>query len=297
MDLESLKMFCLVVEEGSISRAAKLVYVSQPAVTRKIHQLENFYGAPLFDRSNGKMTLTNAGKVLYPLAKSIVEEIQTSREAVKQMTGDKNFQLSVGATLTIGEYLLPSLLGQFKKLVPDVKLSLSISNTPSVINRLVDRKIDIGFVEGIVEDDHFHRKKLVDDELILVCGKDHPWKNRAEIDLQDLTKEHMIWREKSSGTRLIIENMFKKYGLLDQMNHYMELGSTQAVKAAIESGLGIGILPKITVARELQFGFLHEVKIKNVSIKRNLWMLERPDRFRKEIVDEFVDFIHKAMSS
>lgn len=290
-------MFCLVVEEGSISRAAKLVYVSQPAVTRKIHQLENFYGAPLFDRSNGKMTLTNAGKVLYPLAKSIVEEIQTSREAVKQMTGDKNFQLSVGATLTIGEYLLPSLLGQFKKLVPDVKLSLSISNTPSVINRLVDRKIDIGFVEGIVEDDYFHRKKLVDDELILVCGKDHPWKKRAEIDLQDLTKEHMIWREKSSGTRLIIENMFKKYGLLDQMNHYMELGSTQAVKAAIESGLGIGILPKITVARELQFGFLHEVKIKNVSIKRNLWMLERPDRFRKEIVDEFVDFIHKAMSS
>ncbi|MEK5269797.1 LysR family transcriptional regulator [Aeribacillus sp. FSL K6-8394] len=297
MDLESLKMFCLVVEEGSISRAAKLVYVSQPAVTRKIHQLEDYYGTPLFDRSNGKMTLTKAGKMLYPIAKNIVEEIQQSKEAVKEITGHKDFTLSVGATLTIGEYLLPSLLGKFKKEVPDVKLSLAISNTPGIIDRLVDRKIDIGFVEGVVENSIFHVKKLVDDELILVCGREHPLKKKKQIDIEELAKEKMIWREKNSGTRLIIENTLKKYGVLDKINYYMELGSTQAVKAAIESGLGIGFLPRITVSRELKYGYLYELKIKDVEIKRHLSILSRTERFRKEIVDEFIDFIYKKMVS
>jgi DNA-binding transcriptional LysR family regulator len=289
LNIENLKMFCLVVDEGSISQAARLSFVSQPAVTRQINQLENFYGTLLFDRTGGRLKVTEAGKILYPYAKTIVNDFNRSKEAVQQETGKYNANLQVGATFTIGEYLLPSLLGRFKKQKPDIKVTLTIKNTPSILEDLTNDVIDLALVEGIVENNDLTVEKFADDELILVCAPDHKWEKK--IDLEELVNERMIWRESISGTRLIVENMLKEYGVLEKIDSYMEIGSTQAIKSAVEAGLGVSILPRLTVSRELEQGTLREVSMDGVNLTRNLWMVRKPQRFSKAWISDFLELI------
>jgi DNA-binding transcriptional LysR family regulator len=291
LKLENLKMFCLVVDEGSISQAARLSFLSQPAVTRQIHQLENYYNTLLFDREEGRLRVTEAGKLLYPFAKAIVNDFNHSKEVIQQSTGKYNANLIVGASLTIGEYLLPSLLGRFKKQQPEIKVTLTIKNTPRVLEDLSNDVIDLALVEGLVENTDFIVDKFAEDELILVCPSDHPWKDRKEIQLEELGNERMIWRESISGTRLIVENMLREYGVLEKIESYMEIGSTQAIKSAVEAGLGISILPRLTVARELEQGFLREVNIYRINMARNLWLVRKNKRFNKIGVSKFVDFL------
>jgi DNA-binding transcriptional LysR family regulator len=285
-------MFCLVVDEGSISQAARLSYVSQPAVTRQIHQLENFYGALLFDRSDGKLKVTGAGKMLYPFAKSIVHDFYRSKESIKQAMGEYHTNLHVGASFTIGEYLLPSLLGRYKKQTPDIKVTLTIKNTPGVLEDLSNDVIDMALVEGLVENKEFIVEKFADDELIVVCSPEHTW--GEQIQIEELIHERMIWRESGSGTRLIVENSLREHGIVEKMESYMELGSTQAIKSAVEAGLGISILPRLTVARELKLGLLREVGIEGVIISRNLWLVKKQQRFNKIGVSRFLEFIQNS---
>ncbi|WP_163099743.1 LysR family transcriptional regulator [Peribacillus alkalitolerans] len=291
MNIENLKMFCLVVDLGSISQAARLNYVSQPAVTRQIHQLENFYGTLLFDRADGRLRVTEAGQMLYPFAKVIVDDFNRSIETIRQLKGGNDENLKIGASLTIGDYLLPSLLGSFKKINPDIKLTLNISNTPSILEDLSNDLIDIALVEGIVENTNFIVEEFREDELVLICSIDHPWSDRNEITVEELINDRMIWRESISGTRLIVENSLKEFGILDKLDSYLEIGSTQAIKSAVEAGLGISILPRLTVSRELKLGLLCNIKMKEVELKRNLWLVRKPKRFDKLIVSNFIDFI------
>ncbi|MBM7587480.1 DNA-binding transcriptional LysR family regulator [Bacillus pakistanensis] len=291
MNIESMKMFCLVVDEGSISQAARLSFVSQPAVTRQIQQLESYYDTLLFDRADGKMMVTETGKMLYPFAKAIVNDFNHSKEVIQRATGEFHANLRVGASLTIGEYFLPSLLGRFKKQAPEIHVTLTIKNTPSILENLSNDVIDLALVEGIVENNEFIIEKFADDELILVYPSDHPWRDRNDINIEELANERMIWRESISGTRLIVENMLREYGVLDKIESYMEISSTQAIKSAVEAGLGISVLPRLTVARELEQGLLHEMKIQDIHMKRNLWLVKKPQRFNRICVSKFIEFI------
>jgi LysR family transcriptional regulator, transcriptional activator of the cysJI operon len=286
-----MKMFCLVVDEGSISQAARLSFVSQPAVTRQIQQLESYYDTLLFDRAEGKLIVTETGKMLYPFAKAIVNDFNHSKEVIQRATGEFHANLRVGASLTIGEYLLPSLLGRFKKQSPEINVTLTIKNTPSILENLSNDVIDLAMVEGIVENNDFIIEKFADDELVLVYPSDHPWRDRNEINIEELANERMIWRESISGTRLIVENMLRKYGVLDKIESYMEISSTQAIKSAVEAGLGISVLPRLTVARELEQGLLREMKIRDIQMKRNLWLVKKPQRFNRMGVSKFIEFI------
>jgi len=296
MNIESLRMFCLVVDEGTVSKAARIGFVSQPAVTRQIQHLEDFYGTLLFDRVDGKLKLSAAGKILYPYAKAISNDFQLSIEAIHQATGQLNESLRIGASLTIGEYYLPSLLGIFKKQAPDIKVSLVIRNTANIMDALLNDEVDIALVEGVVEQDHndYRVKKFADDELVLLHSPDHPWRDKTEITIEELLQEGIISRESESGTRVIVENVLREKGILDQIINVMELGTTQAIKSAIEAGLGIGILSKLAVKRELKLGHLRKVNVKNLTFKRNLWLVEKTQRFHKNSVREFLEFIQQT---
>lgn len=287
-------MFCLVVEEGSISQAAKKRYLSQPAATRQIHQLEDAYGTLLFERIDGKLKISKAGEVVYPIAKAIVKDYQRSIDAVNELTKDHQAHLKIGASLTIGEYLLPELLGQFKKQHLDIQISLEIGNSPNVLDSLWNDTIDLALVEGAVEDKHLNIKKFADDELILVCSSDHRWNERDEINIQELSRERMIWREENSGTRAIIEGVLEQYNVLEHIESYMELGSTQAIKGAVKANLGISILPEIAVAQELKQNTLSKINMTDIDLRRELWLVQKPQRFHQAGVDKLIRFINEV---
>ncbi|QTN00759.1 LysR family transcriptional regulator [Sediminibacillus dalangtanensis] len=291
MNIESLRMFCRVVDEGSISQAARSSYVTQPAVTRQIRQLENRYGTLLFDRTDGKLLLSDAGKTLYGYAKEIVELDNISYEAMQELIGVQASVLKVGASLTIGEYLLPGLLGNFKKQHEEIKFSLSIGNTPYILAKLEENEVDIALVESTVDNDNFKVRKFADDELILVTAHNHRWATRDYIDVQELVEEKMIWREKDSGTRLIVENALDDRGVLEGIQHAMELGSMQSIKSAVEADLGVSILPRLTVTKELKYKALREVTVKDFSIMRDLWIVQKQRRFKKSAETDFEEFL------
>ncbi|SFD89535.1 DNA-binding transcriptional regulator, LysR family [Lentibacillus persicus] len=291
MNIETFKTFCLVVEVGSVSQAAKLSFVSQPTVSKQIQQLESAYDALLFERKNGRLSLTANGEILYPYARSIVDAYNRSQASIQEKLEHANTTLTIGASYTIGEYLLPSLLGKFKKEHPEVKLSLSINNTPKILDELANDVLDLALVEGVIHDDDLLAENFADDELVLIHPPEHPWREREGIDIEEITHERMLWREAASGTRLMIEKFLNDNNVLDKMGNYMELGTTQAIKSAVEAGLGVSIVSRLTVAQELKQGMLKEVPIRHLTLKRDLWLVRKNERFHKNNAVSFVNFI------
>lgn len=294
MNIDNLKMFCRVVEVGSISEAARMSFVTQPAVTNQIRYLEKHYGAALFDRTGGKLKTTEAGRILYPYAKEMINYLRQSEEAVKEVLQGYESTLSIGASLTIGEYLLPGILGAFQKENKNISFNLTIGNTPRVLSQLENHEIDVALVEGIVENKNLQVSKFAEDELILVIPSNHRWNNRNEIDIEELPEEKMIWREKNSGARNIIEVIFKEHHILEKVRSRMELGSTQAIKSAVEAGLGIGIIPKLSVVRELEMGVIKHIAISGITMSRHLWVVQRPSRFPQKNINQFISFLAKV---
>lgn len=297
MNIDNLEMFCKVIEQGSISQVARSSYVTQPAVTSKIRQMENHYGVALFDRDGGTIRVTNAGSKLYPYAKEIVEYYKRSQEVMGNISNDKEETLHVGASLTIGEYLLPKVLGKFQKKYRNIEFSLAIGNTPTIISKLESSEIDIALVEGKVMHKDFHIEKFAKDELILIIPKNHRWKNQERINIEDLTEERLLLREKDADARKIIESVFAENNVLEEIRQYLELGSTQAIISGVESGLGVGIIPKLSVAHELELGAVTHMPISNITISRDLWIVKRTTRFPKNSINLFTQFLKDRKSN
>jgi LysR family transcriptional regulator, transcriptional activator of the cysJI operon len=291
MNMEGLRLFCLVVDEGSISQAARLSFVSQPAVTRQIKQLEDFYKVQLFARDSGKLILTEAGKLLYPYAKEIIYYGKRSIDAVQEITDSHSSVLQIGASPTIGEYLLPQLLGNFMKSSPELKFSISIANTPTILGQLKDNNIDVALVEGGVSDKTLKKEMFFQDELIIVISLKHRWAERISVSVNELEEEKMIWREADSGTRYIVQKALEEHHVLERIRSTLELGSYQSIKSAVEADLGISILPSLTVLKELEYGTLKEIKVNDLQITRDLHLVQKNQRFKKNSATEFIDFI------
>lgn len=291
MNIDNLRIFCRVVEEGSITKAAELSFVSQPAVTRQVRQLESSYGTALLNRNGGKIRLTEAGKIIYPYAKEILALNRAAYESIQEHLGKMDKILHIGASLTIGEYLLPALIGRFKKRYPDIKFSLSIGNTPYMLEKLEDNEIDIALVEGVFQNDRYKKQIFADDELILVAVYDHRWRKREQISIHELPEEKMIWREQESGTRFVVEEALKEHNVLEKIDNAMELGSMQAIKSAVEANLGVSILPKLTVQNEIKYRTLREIPISDFHLTRDFWMVKKQRRFKNEAQERFEEYL------
>jgi DNA-binding transcriptional LysR family regulator len=284
-----LKVFCTVAETKSFSKTSEIIHLTQPAVSLQIQALEEKYETKLFDRSSSKVNLTPAGEVLYKYAKDILALYASAEKVISEMTGLVKGSITIGAGSTIGNYLLPRVITDFRKAHPKIKVHLLIGNMQKVIELLNSGNINIGFVEGDVKRHKMFSEKLVSDELLVIVPHHHQWAQRKEISATELIGEPFIFREAGSSTRQTIEKFLSKHGITTQeMKVSMVLGSTEAIKDAVENGLGISIISQWAARKENKYGTLHLINLKEEKIVRNFSLLIYKNSVSTHAVDEFL---------
>ncbi len=292
MEDHKLKVFCTVAETKSFSKTSEIIHLTQPAVSLQIQALEEVYETKLFDRSSGTVTLTPAGEVLYKYAKEILALYASAEKVIGKLTALVKGSITIGASSNIGNYLLPSVITDFRKTHPKIKIHLLVGNTKRVVELLNSGNIDLGLVEGDVVRQKIVAKKLISDELLMIVSPNHPWAKKKEVSITDLVKEPFIFREAGSGTRQMIEKFLNRHEItLQDMKISIVLGSTEAIKDAVENGLGVSIISRWAARKEIKYGTLRILSIKEEKIVRDFSLIINKNLVSSNALDEFLAFL------
>lgn len=293
MEDHKLKVFCTVAETKSFSKTSEIIHLTQPAVSLQIQALEEIYETKLFDRSSSTVTLTPSGEILYKYAKEILALYATAEKVIGKLIGIVKGSITIGAGSNIGNYLLPSVITDFKSTHPKIKIHLQVGNTKRVIELLNSGNIDLGLVEGDVVRQKMIVKKLISDELLVIVSPNHPWAKKKEVSISDLTREPFIFREAGSGTRQIIEKFLARHGITpNDMRISVVLGSTEAIKDAVESGLGISIISRWAARKESKYGTLCPLSLKEEKMVRDFSLVINKGAVSSNALDEFLTYLN-----
>jgi len=288
-----LQVFHIVAGVLSFTRAAEVLHMTQPAVTHQIRQLEEELNARLFDRSNNRISLTAAGERVLEYAERIIALYGEMDESVKALTGDRAGLITIGASTTIAEYMLPGLLGDFRQHFPDVQIRLRVANSDAIVAMVADNIIDLGVVEGEVDNQLLRVERCQQDELLLISLPEHPLASHESIEPLALTAFPFIHREDGSGTRSVIERYLQDHGVDEHsLNRPFELGSTEAIKGAVQAGMGISIVSGVTVSRELALKQLVARPL-DPPLLRPFYFVRQRQQFRTHLMDELFQFARK----
>ena len=285
-----LQVFHAVARLLSFTKAAEVLHMTQPAVTFQIRQLEEQFDTRLFDRAHNRVSLTEAGHVTFEYAEIIFEKYSEMENAVREITGNINGSLTLGASTTISEYMLPALLGDFKQKNPEVLLKLRVSNTEGIVSMVENNVIDLGIVEGPVTNKNLLVEFCRKDDLVAVVPADHELANEKSINVKQMLNHPFICREEGSGTREVIVEYLKSQGLgKHALKACLELGSPEAVKGAIEAGLGISILSNVSVSKEVKLGILKTIPL-DPPLNREFSFVRQRQKFRVRTMEELLEF-------
>ncbi|MDP4125777.1 MAG: LysR family transcriptional regulator [Bacillota bacterium] len=272
---QHFNVFKVVAETKNITLASKKLHMSQPSISLQIQNLENHYGARFFERTNKGVTLTREGEIFYTHIRSILNILADAKEQICAISQDQRRMIFLGATLTIGEYILPNILALLYKTNPGVDFKVKIANTEQITQDILEKKMHIGLIEGPVPRyKDLNVESFWEDELVVVIPFFHPWASRNSITIAELPLERLVTREEGSGTRKVMEIALKERGLdISQLNITMELGSTHAIKQVVSAGLGITIISSLTVRRECDQKIFKTLKIQDAPVYRPLSIL------------------------
>ncbi|HET9781222.1 MAG TPA: LysR substrate-binding domain-containing protein [Candidatus Dormibacteraeota bacterium] len=290
--LRQLRTFKTVADMSSFSLAASRLKLSQPSVSYQVKELEEALGLPLLDRLGKRVQLTEAGTLLYGYARRMLEVLDDATVALEEMRGIKRGTLRVGASTTVGIYLLPAALGAFKKLHPGLVISLEIGTRARVQEQVLENELDLAVVGPALKDPDLAIIPFLADELVVVAPAAHPLSGRSNLTLKDLADQPFVMREAASGSRWSLEKEARKSGV--KLTVAMELGSNGAIKHAVESGLGLAVLSRYACALELSSGRLVELDVRGFPIKRDWHIVHLKRRKLPTSVTEFIDFLKKA---
>lgn len=294
MDDHKLKVFCTVAETKSFSKASEIIRLTQPAVSLQIQALEEIYGTKLFNRSGCIITLTQAGEVLYKYAKEINTLYTAAEKELGEFTGQVKGVVTIGASSTIGNYVLPAVIAEFRKKYPKVAVHLVTANTKTIVDYLNAGGIDIALVEGEVKKQKLIVEKLIPDEMVLIMHPLHPWARKSNVSIFDVAKEPFIFREEGSGTRQMIEKYLIKHGISPQsIKVVFIMGSTESIKSAVEEGLGVSIVSKWAAKKEIRYGTLKTASLKEDRFMRDFSLLYRKAKDTSFTLDKFLTFLKK----
>lgn len=291
MNLNQLKVYCEVVERNGFTRAAEALYLTQPAVSRQVRELERHYGVELFEQIGKRIFPTEAGNTLYSYAKQIFHTIDDLEVEINQLKGLKAGHLRIAATATAGTYLLPPLLGRFKRHYPGVEVTLEIFNTQTQVEErlLAYQQLDLGITERPVVEESLWSEAFDEEELVVIVGPDHHFAGRDEITVAEMKGERFILREPGSGTRALLDEEFARVDL--KVKPVMELGSTAAVKEAVAAGLGMSIVSDKSLRLEIDAGVLKALRCPEMRLSRQIRYLYHKDRRLSRAASAFLDIL------
>lgn len=289
LNLHLLRLFTIVAECGSFSRAAQRAHISQPAVTKGIQELEKQVGMPLLERGSRGVRLNEAGGALLEHARAIYAAESAAEEELRAYQGLSGGTLRIGASLTIANYYLPPLVARFHARHSQLKLHLDSQNTETVVRLLLDYKLDIALVEGPVQHEQIEVRKWRDDELVIVAASKHPLAQRRVLRAADLNDAVWVVREPGSGTREVVEAALRERNL--HWSHTLEINSTAAIKQTVASGLGLTMVSRHAAADQIAIGKLRILAVPDLRVIRPLTYLSLRNRPLSVAARTFEKFI------
>ncbi|PYN56222.1 MAG: LysR family transcriptional regulator [Candidatus Rokuibacteriota bacterium] len=296
MDLRRLEIFAKVAELGSFSRAAEALFLTQPTISEHIRALEDELGVQLLDRLGRGAAPTRAGELMLGYARRMLTLAREARQALDQFQGRMSGQLVVGGSTIPGEYLLPGLIGQFRTKYPDISISLLIGSSRQVATWVDDGRAEVGVVGARPGPRTLQARELMVDELVVVVPGDHPWAGRKSVTLADVKGEPLIVGEQGSGSREALENALGEVSAdLSAFRVVSEIGSTQAIKQAVRSGVGITLMSRRAVEDECRARLLACVKLKDLKVSRSFYLVIHRERSRSPLAQAFVEFVESQM--
>ena len=288
LTLRQLEVFVAIARHGNVTRAAGEVFLSQSAASMALAETERQLGGKLFDRQGKRLLVNERGRALLHRAQEVLARVQEIEELFGTREGRLAGVLKIGASSTVGNYLIPRIFGNFVHAHPEARLTLDVGNTERVVNAVKGFHVDLGFIEGFCHDQAIETIPWRRDQLVVFASPQHPLARRREVTAADLASVNWILRERGSGTREVFETAIA--GKLADLNLFLELGHTEAIKEAVEAGLGISCLSRLAIARALQLGVLVQLPTPFLDLERRLSILLHKEKYRTEVLQAFLAF-------
>jgi DNA-binding transcriptional LysR family regulator len=295
IDFRHLETFCRVADLRSFSKAADDLFLTQPTVSGRILSLEQSLSLRLFDRASREVRLTKSGKIFLEYASRILSFRKDLLNALSEFSQGIRGDLSLGTSTIPGEYLLPKLIGDFKKEHPSFIVSLKIADTKEIIQYVLQGMVEFGIVGAKLNHPSLHYEKYEEDEIIVVAPSDHPLTRKKRVALEELLKEPWIIREEGSGTRIAVEKALRKTGkTLQQFNVAMEMGSTSSVKEGVKARLGLAFISGRAAEGEVRQGSFSRIDVEGIEpISRQIYIVSHRGRTLSPMGMKFLRFLKK----
>ena len=300
MNLNHLQAFCLVVKTGSITKAAKKLHISQPALSLQIQDLENSFQTVLLERSNKGVKPTEMGQLVFNYGNKIINLADNMHKEIESFTNATTEDLGVGASGTIGNFALPCSIYIYKENFPQHNIYMDISSTKNVMDKLLDRTIDIGVIEGpllnsleeTIKNEGMKVKKIAQDELTLIAPYNERWQNVNEINKEELFQLNFVLMNEGTGIRETIEEaLMEKDIAVSQLQVALELNSINAIISAVAAERGVSVLPKMALRKELRHRTLKAVKVQEISFPHNIYLIYYPESIKPGLSANFLNFL------
>jgi DNA-binding transcriptional LysR family regulator len=295
MDLHQIEIFCTLIKLRSFSRAAETLYLTQPTVSGHIKNLEIDLGVKLLDRLGKRVVPTEAGEVLYRHGQKLLALRDHARQEIAGVSGTISGLLKIGGSTIPGAYVLPAVIGAFKKKYPAVSIQLFIDDTAKVAEAVLDGALHLGVVGAPLSDSRLETRPFMNDELVIAVPAKHPWARKKTVSAGALRGEPFILREKGSGTRRIMEERLEKAGVaIADLDAIAVMGSSDAVRQAVKTGLGISILSIRALRDDIGAGRVSAVRIKGMQLERSFSIVLLKGKSHSPLCQGFLDFLLKV---
>ncbi len=287
MNLNQLKIFYLASKLGSLSAAGEVLNITQPAVTKAIQRLQDYYEIRFLNRFGKKMALTDAGEVLYVVAEKIFELEKQAEESIRDFQQQKKGHIRIHASESFGAYYLPHIINPFIKANPNIRVSASILPTEQVAKNTANLENDLGFISFPIKNEKLLIRAIIEDRLEIIVPPDHLLTRFETIESRDLKDQTIIMHEKGSATERIFDNYVQKNSI--SVNILLELSSNKAIKLAVEEGLGIGVISRKIAIDEIEAGKLFAISFSDPDMKHKYYMVHHKDKYISDILQHLID--------